>query len=144
MFRDAEQNRFGMVPGVPGGVVGRGGHAPVRKTLLPVRLPFEVRAVAGGAMPGVNSLAARDLLCIGGVRRRLPLLEQRDEDRAGEKRERCGQQPDADLVAYGGKGKHGVNMAYLYLREPVRCGCILCLTFLPEKKVRVLLCLFFA
>ena len=55
------QLAVGMLPGVAGRVVRRRGEQAVGAGFPPMRLPFEVGAMAGGAVGGIHHPAARDL-----------------------------------------------------------------------------------
>jgi len=50
-FRDREQHVVAVVPGVPRIVMRWRGHSTVRRSDRPVRLSFEIDAVAGRASP---------------------------------------------------------------------------------------------
>src|SRR3972149_2414130 len=57
LLHDLEQEPVAVMPGVAGSIVRWRGVAPVRTDRLPLRLPFAARAMAGGAVHGVEPSA---------------------------------------------------------------------------------------
>src|SRR5258706_4991793 len=69
---NAKEHIVGVMPCVPALVMRRGRHAPAGKLLSPVRLAFELRAGANGAVLRVYLCAERNLRRIARIRSALP------------------------------------------------------------------------
>src|SRR6266851_6919700 len=94
-LRDAEEHIVRMVPGVAAFIVRRRREAAVRQANAPVRLPFQLRAVAGRALLGIDFPAGADFRRVARVRAQIVPRRARIAA-AGEQSERNRPEPTSD------------------------------------------------
>src|SRR5207245_8962013 len=70
-LRDAEEHAVRVMPGVAALIVRRRWQAAVRQAGAPVRLPFQLRAVAGGAVLRIDFCTGADFRRVARVRARI-------------------------------------------------------------------------
>ena len=94
-----KQPLVGMVPGVAALIVRRRWQAAVRQAGTPVRLPFQLRAVAGGAVLRIDFRTGADFRRVARVRARIVPRRARVAA-AGEQSERNRPEPASDENGY--------------------------------------------
>src|SRR3989454_84955 len=94
-LRDAEEHAVRVMPGVAALIVRRRRQAAVGQAGTPVRLPFQLRAVAGGAVLRIDFRTGADFRCVARVRARI-VPRRAHIAAAGEQSERNRPEPAGD------------------------------------------------